>query len=169
MALLETVDAGPLLADVVARRARGLLAENQMTQAQLAKRLGFSAASMSDRLRGVKDFDLNELPALAEALETSVAYLLGMTEVRAQLATAAPAAGARFLAAVESTEGQPVSAGPLGVVHPLGLEPRTRCLRDSPAASVIPIGRRRRDLSLPQGDAAGVLIRFPLERLGAAS
>lgn len=70
------------LADLVARRVRGLLGEHRMTQADLSRVLGISQASMSDRLRGVKDFDLNELPALAGTLQVSVEYLLGLTDER---------------------------------------------------------------------------------------
>lgn len=70
------------LAGIVARRARGLMAEQRLTQADMCLRMGLSRTVMSDRLRGVKDFDLNELPALAGALRTTVEYLLGFTDVR---------------------------------------------------------------------------------------
>lgn len=70
------------LAGVVATRVRGLLAERQLKQGDLAKILGRSQASVSDRLRGVKDFEIRELPVVAEALDVSIEYLLGLTDDR---------------------------------------------------------------------------------------
>lgn len=82
-----------------------------MKQAELALALGISPAAMSDRLRGVKDFDLKELAPLAGALSTSEPYLLGFTDDRS------PRPDDRTGA----------------VVRQQGLEPRTRWLRVSPA------------------------------------
>ncbi len=87
------------LAGVVATRVRGLLAEKNLKQADLAKALGRSQASISDRLRGAKDFDINELPALTTLLGVSVGYLLGLTDERSPRPV--PGGGSLFLAVEE--------------------------------------------------------------------
>jgi len=74
-------DAGPLAA-TVARRVRGLLAEEGMAQQDLAPVLGVSGSSTSKRIRGLMPFALDELPAVANALGTSIEYLLGLTDER---------------------------------------------------------------------------------------
>lgn len=61
------------LAALVASRARGLLAERQMKQAELGLAMGITRSRISDRLNGVKAFEINEVRALARALNTSVA------------------------------------------------------------------------------------------------
>jgi predicted XRE-type DNA-binding protein len=84
------------LAGVVAARVRGLLAEQSMKQGDLAKVMDLSQASVSDRLRGVKRFDLNELPVLTAAFGVSVEYLLGLTDDRSPRRSA-PGGGSLFV------------------------------------------------------------------------
>lgn len=42
-----------------------------LTQAQLAKKIGVSAASMSRKLKGIREFKLGEIKAIASALDLS--------------------------------------------------------------------------------------------------
>lgn len=95
------------LATTVAARARGLLAERRMKQAELGMAMGITRSGINNRLTGAKDFDLNELPALADALDTSIEYLMGLTESR------------------ESKNPRPENRTGADVRHQ-GLEPRTR-------------------------------------------
>lgn len=66
----------------VARRARGLAAENGLSQAAIAAALGTSQQNVSRRMSGQIAFTLDELEALAGALGTSLPYLLGLTDSR---------------------------------------------------------------------------------------
>ena len=70
------------LGATVARRVRGLLAEQGLKQEVLAPVLGVSPSSTSKRVRGLKPFEIDELPAVAQALDTSMEYLLGLTNDR---------------------------------------------------------------------------------------
>lgn len=70
------------LSEVAATRVRGLMAEHRMNQDGLSLVLGVSRTAVSDRLRRVKDIDLDELPVLASAFGVSIEYLLGLTDVR---------------------------------------------------------------------------------------
>lgn len=58
------------------------MAGQRLTQADVARVLHVSRSGVSDRLGGSKDFDIKELPALAELLGVSIAYLLGLTNDR---------------------------------------------------------------------------------------
>jgi transcriptional regulator with XRE-family HTH domain len=105
MTVTQIAPQGVDLAAHVARRVRGLMGEHQVRQTDLAKMLGVSQSAASDRLRGVTDFPINELPVLAAEFSTSIEYLLGLTDDR--------------------SPGQGIPAGASSVRHQ-GLEPRTR-------------------------------------------
>ena len=111
MTTVQNADFGSgTLNAVVARRVRGLRAEFDITQAELGRQLGIKTASVSERLRGVTKFDINELPVLADVFGVSIEYLLGLTDER------------------ENRNPRPaVPDG--GAVRHQGLEPRTRWLR----------------------------------------
>ncbi|OFI74822.1 hypothetical protein BFX14_17715 [Vibrio cholerae] len=84
------------LASTVARRVRGLLGELDMDRKDLGPILGVSGSSASKRVRGDMPFALNELPVLASALDTTVEYLLGLTETR-NPRRSAPGGGSFFV------------------------------------------------------------------------
>lgn len=73
----QAIEYEEALASGVARRARGLMGEQRLSQNELRARLGLSKAAMSRRLSGEMEFGLNELRGLADALHTTEAYLLG--------------------------------------------------------------------------------------------
>jgi transcriptional regulator with XRE-family HTH domain len=58
--------------------------------------MGITRSRISDRLNGVKAFEINEVRALARALNTSVAYLIGETDERSPRRSA-PGGGSFFL------------------------------------------------------------------------
>lgn len=79
---IATGDGERALSEVAATRLRGLMAEQRMTQLDVARTLNLSRSGVSDRLTGVKPVNLDELPALASLLGTSIDYLLGLTNDR---------------------------------------------------------------------------------------
>jgi transcriptional regulator with XRE-family HTH domain len=98
-----TPDDGAALSDVVATRIRGLMAEKRLTQADVSRALNVGRSGVSDRLTGVKPVNLNELPALAELLGTSIDYLLGLTNDRSP--RRATAGGGSMFVLPERTSG----------------------------------------------------------------
>lgn len=62
---------------VIARRVRGLLRDNHLTQRELAESIGMSEQAMSNKLRGLKNFTLRDVSRIADCLEVSVDGLLG--------------------------------------------------------------------------------------------
>lgn len=82
---LMTVDVSQMPTSLslrVARRVRGLMAEFEIHQSVIAGVLDVSQQGISRRLKGQTPFALDELDALAPALHTSVAYLIGATDDR---------------------------------------------------------------------------------------
>lgn len=90
-------DGDAALSEVVATRIRGLMAEKRLTQLEVSQALNVSRSGVSDRLNGVKPVNLNELPALAHLLDTSIDYLLGLTNDRSPRRAAAPGGGSMFV------------------------------------------------------------------------
>lgn len=92
------------------RRAHMLMWDAKRTQASVAAQMGIGSDSLGRKLKGERGWALAEIASLASALNTSIAYLAGETE-------------------------NPRPGGPdgdsRGVVHPLGLEPRTHWIRDN--------------------------------------
>jgi transcriptional regulator with XRE-family HTH domain len=118
-----------LLSSTAAGRIRGLRAEAGMNQSQLALRVGLSRTAVSDREAGVKPVNVDELPAFAAVLGTSIEYLLGLTNDRSP---------------------RPLPGEGSDLVRHQGLEPRTRWLIDDRSVSnhprggqVIPLHPRR--------------------------
>jgi transcriptional regulator with XRE-family HTH domain len=72
------------LSQIVAARIRGLRAELNWNQADLGHAAGLSRANITDRESGRKAVNVDELPALASALGTSVGYLMGLTNDRSR-------------------------------------------------------------------------------------
>ncbi len=62
--------------DEVVRNIRVEMARHDLTQAQLAERLGISQVAVSKRLRGVVPISVAELLRVAELLNVSAADLL---------------------------------------------------------------------------------------------
>ena len=59
-----------------AARIRGLLGERRLSGRQLADRMGRPATTLARRLAGAYPWDLDELDAVAAALEVPVADLI---------------------------------------------------------------------------------------------
>lgn len=60
----------------VGANVRAEVARRGLTQAALADVIGVSQSQLSKRLRGVIPFDVNELAAIAKALDVPIADLL---------------------------------------------------------------------------------------------
>ena len=78
------IEAAPTISSIAAARIRGLRAERAWTQADLAKRVGLSRVNITDRESGRKAVNVDELPAFADALGVSMAYLMGLTDDRSR-------------------------------------------------------------------------------------
>jgi transcriptional regulator with XRE-family HTH domain len=63
--------------EVVARRVRGRIAEERISQARLAARFDVSQQTVSRKLNGRQPFTLDELGILAEFLGVTVGDILG--------------------------------------------------------------------------------------------
>lgn len=111
---------------IVASRLRGVLAERGMNQQDLVRILSVSTSAASKRYRGLMPFPLDEVPVLAAALGTSVAYLMGLTDDRSR----------------------PLEEAASAAVRHVGLEPTTRWLRVTPGVVIDLAERRRRHLRL---------------------
>jgi transcriptional regulator with XRE-family HTH domain len=86
----------PSLSHTAAGRIRGLRAELGLNQTKLALRVGMTRTALSDREAGVKPVNVDELPAFADALGTSIEYLLGLTNDRSPRRIA-PSGGSMFV------------------------------------------------------------------------
>lgn len=62
---------------VIARRVRGLLRANHLTQRELAKSIGMSEQAMSNKLRGLKNFTLRDVSRIADFFDVSTDLVLG--------------------------------------------------------------------------------------------
>lgn len=60
----------------IAAEVRAALARDQIKQADLAHAIGISQGALSERLRGVRAFDTDQLAAIAEHLGLNVLDLL---------------------------------------------------------------------------------------------
>lgn len=65
---------------MIARRVRGLLMANHLTQRELAESIGMSEQAMSNKLRGLKNFTLRDLTRIADFFDVSVDFLLGRSD-----------------------------------------------------------------------------------------
>lgn len=65
---------------VIARRVRGLLMANHLTQRELAKSIGMSEQAMSNKLRGLKNFTLRDVSRMSSYLDVSLDYLTGNSD-----------------------------------------------------------------------------------------
>ncbi|MFD1250356.1 helix-turn-helix domain-containing protein [Nocardioides ginsengisoli] len=81
----EAIDALSL-SRIAGRRIRGLRSELGLSQRKLVLQLGgiVSPSGLSDREAGIKPVPLDELPLFADALGTSVAYLMGLVDDRSR-------------------------------------------------------------------------------------
>ena len=79
MSQMNAVEREPL--DVaVGRRVHMLMWERRITQTALGRTIGIDQSGLGKRLRGERGWSLDDLAAVAGALGTSMAYLLGETE-----------------------------------------------------------------------------------------
>jgi transcriptional regulator with XRE-family HTH domain len=62
---------------VIARRVRGLLMANHLTQRELAESIGMSEQAMSNKLRGLKNFTLRDVSRIADYFDVSTDFVLG--------------------------------------------------------------------------------------------
>lgn len=83
------------LSAAVAEEVRIMLIRKKMKQTDLATKLGVNEMWLSRRLRGVQPLDLNDLAAIAEALDVPVADLLPRGGEGRLITTAAPRGGTR--------------------------------------------------------------------------
>ena len=65
---------------VIARRVRGLLKANHLTQRELAESIGMSEQAMSNKLRGLKNFTLRDVSRMSSYLDVSLDYLTGNSD-----------------------------------------------------------------------------------------
>lgn len=80
MSTLRAVPSQPrTLRELVAAEVRAQLARQQISQQELAKAIGLSQASISERLRGKTPFTTDDLERIADALGVHPAALLGGT------------------------------------------------------------------------------------------
>lgn len=75
-------------AQITGANVRAEMARAGVSQTELARRLDLSQASVSDRLRGRTAFDINELFAVAAALNVSIDVLTATPKPLAGEATA---------------------------------------------------------------------------------
>lgn len=61
----------------IAKRTRGFLRANHMTQRELADSVGMSEQAMSNKLRGIKGFTLRDVSRIADYFDVSIDSLLG--------------------------------------------------------------------------------------------
>ena len=73
---------GLTLSQLTGIRIRGLRSEQRLSQAELGQRMGMSRTAISDREGGIKQVNIDELPAFSAALGESIEYLLGLTNER---------------------------------------------------------------------------------------
>lgn len=62
---------------MIARRVRGLLMANHLTQRELAESIGMSEQAMSNKLRGLKNFTLRDVSRIADFFDVSTDFVLG--------------------------------------------------------------------------------------------
>ena len=65
-----------LPAERVAAEVRAAMGRTRYTQTRLADQIGMSQAALSRRLRGEVAFDINELSAVAAAMDITLSELL---------------------------------------------------------------------------------------------
>lgn len=63
----------------VGRRVHMLMWDRRVTQTALGRTIGMDQSSMSKRLRGDRGWSLDDLRAVATALDTTIGYLVGET------------------------------------------------------------------------------------------
>ena len=61
----------------IAARVRGLAAEKNITQMQLAAALGIAQPAVSRRMRGITPWSLDELAVLGQLLDVQFAVIIG--------------------------------------------------------------------------------------------
>src|SRR5699024_8533633 len=66
----------------VIRLIKNLRLEKKMSLATLSKRVGMAKSTLSRYEGGERDFPINDVGKFAEALGTSIEYLLGINEVK---------------------------------------------------------------------------------------
>lgn len=74
-------------AEVVGATVRAELARAGKSQTDLAVVLGVTQTAVSKRLRGVTPFDVNELAAVAAALDLDISVLIAGTDQRQSAAS----------------------------------------------------------------------------------
>jgi transcriptional regulator with XRE-family HTH domain len=87
MTLQMTSPVEETLAQAVARRVRGLLGEQRISQTAMAAELDMSQQAFSRRTTGRVAFSLDEISHLSELLSVSEGWLLGFVGEREQTGT----------------------------------------------------------------------------------
>ena len=100
---------------VVGRRVHMLMWDRGETQAQVARVLGIAQSPLSKKLRGERDFDLNELMVIADHYKVSIGWLVRKPDQE------------------EFGDPNGDDPNPPERVRHQGLEPRTRWLRALPS------------------------------------
>lgn len=77
MSELRAIDAQPSTDVMVGRRVHQLMWNRQITQKDLAPKLGMAQNTLSAKIRGRRGWSLDELLAVAAEFSVSAAYLLG--------------------------------------------------------------------------------------------
>lgn len=55
-------------------KIKGLIAENEITQAKLAKSVGITYQSLNEKLNGKREFKVNEIQAIANYFKKEIGY-----------------------------------------------------------------------------------------------
>ena len=78
MSQIDSIQAEAASLDtLVGRRVHMMMWERRITQTALGREVGIDQSSLSKRLRGERNWTLDDLRAVATALGTSMGYLLG--------------------------------------------------------------------------------------------
>jgi transcriptional regulator with XRE-family HTH domain len=62
--------------EIIAEEIRALMARRQVSQTELAQAIGVAPATLSERVRGLKPFDMDQLERIAEHLDTSIESII---------------------------------------------------------------------------------------------
>ena len=96
------------------RRAHMLMWDAKLKQGQVATLIGMSSGSLGLKLKGQRGWALSEVAALADALNTTVAYLFGEETEKAPT----PEGEGLKLPGLDSNQ-EPIGFKPLGIITPL--------------------------------------------------
>lgn len=112
MGMNEPIQGGQTLDVAAGRRVHLMMWDRKITQVDLGRKIGMDQSSLGKRLRGERGWSLDQLAAVAGALDTSIAYLVGEADEPPR----------------PLPRGGSATPGPIMLVGPVGLEPTTRGL-----------------------------------------